>query len=316
VPRGGSREAQMGEASSPPADHLERGIVLIVLAFLCLALISAFAQAASDPSAGSISSGMIVFFQYAISLVVLFPWFLRNGVASLKTHRLGIQLVWSVFGLGSQFLLFVALTSTPLLDAVLLANTSPLFIPLVVWAWQKLRPSLWLAICLLLGFVGIVLILQPGGTGLTVGMPIAIAAGVCSAIGLTAAGMLQTTEPAARSLFWYFFLSPLIVLPFLPSQWTMPTPHGWMLLLGIGVCMAAAQVCTVLAYKQASPARLSPFNYSVVVFSALIGWLIFHQVPNAITWAGVVLVCVAGILSTQKHMVAGMHLMLHHTGAR
>jgi drug/metabolite transporter (DMT)-like permease len=307
----------MGEASRPPAaQHLGQGIVLIVLAFLCLALISAFAQAAGDPSAGRISSGMIVFFQYAISLVVLLPWFLRTGIASLKTHRLGLQLVWAVFGLGSQFLLFVALTSTPLLDAVLLANTSPLFIPLVVWAWQKIRPSVWLAICLLIGFVGIVLILQPGGSGLSIGMPIAIAAGVCSAIGLTAAGLLQNTEPAARSLFWYFFLSPLIVLPFLPSQWTAPTEKGWLLLLGIGICMAAAQLFTVLAYKQASPAQLSPFNYSVVVFSALIGLLVFHQPTNAITWVGVVLVCAAGILSTQKHSIPGMHLMVHHTGAR
>ena len=288
----------MSEAVAVPAKHLGRGIVLIILAFFCLALISAFAKAVAP----DVSSGVIVFFQYAISLVVLMPWFVRVGVRNLRTHKLKLQLVWSIFGLGSQFLLFVALTTIPLLDASLLANASPLFIPLVVWVWQKERPDAWLAFTLLLGFVGIVLILQPGGASgiISLGTPIAIAAGVCSAIGLTAAGLLQKTELVPRTLFWYFLLSPLLVSPISFATWTMPTPRAWLYLLLIGVCMAAAQLLTVLAYTQASPSRLAPFNYSVVVFSALIGWVVWNEVPNLLTLAGAVLVAVGGILSTQR----------------
>jgi len=288
----------MSEAAAVPAKHLGRGIVLIILAFFCLALISAFAKAVAP----DVSSGVIVFFQYAISLVVLMPWFVRVGVRNLRTHKLKLQLVWSIFGLGSQFLLFVALTTIPLLDASLLANASPLFIPLVVWVWQKERPDAWLAFTLLLGFVGIVLILQPGGASriVSLGTPIAIAAGVCSAIGLTAAGLLQKTELVPRTLFWYFLLSPLLVSPISFATWTMPTPRAWLYLLLIGVCMAAAQLLTVLAYTQASPSRLAPFNYSVVVFSALIGWVVWNEVPNLLTLAGAVLVAVGGILSTQR----------------
>jgi len=288
----------MSEAAAVPAKHLGRGIVLIILAFFCLALISAFAKAVAP----DVSSGVIVFFQYAISLVVLMPWFVRVGVRNLRTHKLKLQLVWSIFGLGSQFLLFVALTTIPLLDASLLANASPLFIPLVVWVWQKERPDAWLAFTLLLGFVGIVLILQPGGASgiISLGTPIAIAAGVCSAIGLTAAGLLQKTELVPRTLFWYFLLSPLLVSPISFATWTMPTPRAWLYLLLIGVCMAAAQLLTVLAYTQASPSRLAPFNYSVVVFSALIGWVVWNEVPNLLTLAGAVLVAVGGILSTQR----------------
>jgi drug/metabolite transporter (DMT)-like permease len=288
----------MSEAAAVPAKHLGRGIVLIILAFFCLALISAFAKAVAP----DVSSGVIVFFQYAISLVVLMPWFVRVGVRNLRTHKLKLQLVWSIFGLGSQFLLFVALTTIPLLDASLLANASPLFIPLVVWVWQKERPDAWLAYTLLLGFVGNVLILQPGGASgiISLGTPIAIAAGVCSAIGLTAAGLLQKTELVPRTLFWYFLLSPLLVSPISFATWTMPTPRAWLYLLLIGVCMAAAQLLTVLAYTQASPSRLAPFNYSVVVFSALIGWVVWNEVPNLLTLAGAVLVAVGGILSTQR----------------
>jgi drug/metabolite transporter (DMT)-like permease len=298
----------MSEPTAPPAEHLARGIVLIVLAFLCLALISAFAKAASP----GVSSGMLVFFQYAISLVILSPWFLRGGVANLRTQHLGLELVWAIFGLGSQFLLFVAWNlDTPLLDAVLLANASPLFIPLVAWVWQKARPDGGLWVSLLVGFVRIVLILQPGAGIVGAGTPIALAAGICSAIGLSAAGLLQLADPAERTLFWYFALSSVLAIPLLVTSWTPPPPEAWLLLLGIGVSMALAQVLTVLAYKQASPSRLAPFNYSVVVFSALIGWIVWSEVPNALTILGVLLVAAGGILSTQRHRTLHPHLPFH-----
>jgi sugar lactone lactonase YvrE len=64
--------------------------------------------------------------------------------------------------------------------------------------------------------------------------------------------------------------------------------------------MALAQFLLILAYDQASAAALSPFNYSVVVFSGLIGWLVWDQVPNALSLVGVVLVCAGGVLATRQ----------------
>jgi drug/metabolite transporter (DMT)-like permease len=290
----------MSQASAAPAERLGPGIVLTILAFLCLALISAFAKAASP----EVSSGAIVFFQYAIGLVLLLPWMARRGAGYLKTRQWRLQLVWSVFGLLSQFLLFIAIIYIPLVDAVLLANSSPLFIPLVVWAWMKTRIEARLCLSLLIGFVGIVLILQPGVGVFSWATPVAIAAGVCSAIGLVTAGRLQSKDPPERVLFWYFVMSSVLAIPLMLRDWSAPSGQAWLLLLGIGACMALAQTLTILAYHQASPARLAPFNYSVVVFSALIGWIVWAQVPNLLSLVGTVLVCVGGILSTQQHVKA------------
>lgn len=284
---------------TPHADatpkNLPLGIGLTLLAFLCLALISALAKAAS-PGA---SSGMLVFFQFFISLVVLLPWMLRHGIQHLASHRLRLQLNWSVFGMLSQLLLFVALNYIPLVDAVLLANSSPLFIPLVTWAWLKTRIGRALWISLLIGFVGIVLILQPGAGALSWATPLALAAGICSAIGLTTAGRLQNTEPPERTLFYFFLMSSVLALPLLVTSWKPPDPQTWLILVGIGVLMALAQTFTILAYRQASPATLAPFNYSVVVFSALIGWIVWQEAPNLLSYVGALLVVVGGVLSTR-----------------
>ena len=67
--------------------------------------------------------------------------------------------------------------------------------------------------------------------------------------------------------------------------------------------MALAQGLTILAYAQASPERRAPFNYSIVVFSALIGWVVWHETPNLLALVGIILVCVGGILSARHPAV-------------
>lgn len=284
----------MSRAPAPDA-HVLRGIVLTILAFLCLAVISALAKTVSR----DVSSGMLVVFQYGFGLVLLLPWLLSGGIAGLRTRRPALQLVWAVFGLASQYLLFVALRYISLVDAVLLANTSPLFIPLIVrlWVGTPIGRRLWLS--LLIGFVGIVLILQPGSGVLSRGTLLALASGVCSAIGLVAISRLEATEPARRMLLYYFLMSTALAAPLGVGAWSPPGVAAWIALLAIGVCMALAQGLTILAYAHAPPERLAPFNYSVVVFSALIGWVVWHETPNVLALVGVILVCVGGILSTR-----------------
>jgi drug/metabolite transporter (DMT)-like permease len=99
-------------------------------------------------------------------------------------------------------------------------------------------------------------------------------------------------------LFYYFALSSLASAPF--ALWTFrPLAHAdWALLGGIGLLMAASQVLILEAYRRAPPVRIAPFNYSVVVFSGLIGWLVWKNTPGWLSLVGVLLVAAGGVLST------------------
>jgi drug/metabolite transporter (DMT)-like permease len=287
----------MHDTTASPPENLRLGIVLTVLAFLCVAIMSAFAKAAS----ASASAGVLVFFQNAISLLLLLPWVLWAGVADLKTQHLGLHVVRGIAGLLSQYFFFLALKYLTLLDAVLLVNAAPLFIPFVAWIWLKTRieRKLWLGLGI--GFVGIILILQPTAGVFDWATPLALVAGAFSALALVAEGRLRATEPASRILFYYFLISSLLTAPLVIARWSPPEPRAWLWLLGVGVFMMASQLVLILAYTQASPARMSPLNYSVVVFAGLINWLVWDQVPNLLSAAGVVLVCAGGIVATIHH---------------
>jgi drug/metabolite transporter (DMT)-like permease len=282
-------------STSPPAENVPVGAGLIVLAFLLVAIMSALGKAAATPTSA------IVFFQNFISLILFLPWVLHHGIAEVKTKHLLLHVVRGIGGLLSQALMFIAILRMPLMNTVLLSNAAPLFIPIValVWLGEKIKAST--AISLAVGFMGVLLILKPGRSLLeNPAALIATAAAACSAIALVTVNRLSATEPTDRILFYYFLTASVLTAPCLPLSWRTPTPKQWFCLIGIGLCQAGSQLLIILAYRYAKPGRIAPFNYSVVVFSGLIGWIFWHNRPDALALVGVLLVSAGGILTTMK----------------
>jgi len=281
--------------SSTPAENVPLGAALIVAAFLLVAIMSALGKGAA------VSTSAIVFFQNFISLLLFLPWALLNGVADLKTKHLLLHGVRGLGGVLSQALMFIAILKMPLMNTVLLSNSAPLFIPLVAWIWLREKIAFSTAISVAIGFIGILFILKPGPSLLrNPAALVATAAAVCSAIALVTVNRLSCTEPTYRILFYYFLTASLLTSPFLPWGWHSPTARQWLILMGIGLCQAASQLLIILAYRHAKPGRIAPFNYSVVVFSGLIGWIVWHNRPDVLALVGVLLVSAGGIFTTLK----------------
>jgi drug/metabolite transporter (DMT)-like permease len=281
--------------TSPSTQNVPAGAGFIVAAFLLVAIMSALGKGAA------VSTSAIVFFQNSISLLLFLPWALHHGVGALKTQHLGLHAVRGLGGVLSQALMFIAILKMPLMNTVLLSNSAPLFIPLIAWVWlrEKITPSI--AISLVVGFVGVLLILKPGPDLLrNPAALVATAAAVCSAIALVTVNRLSSTEPTYRILFYYFLIASLFTAPFLPFGWRSPGGRQWFFLAGIGTCQAASQLLIILAYHYARPGRIAPFNYSVVIFSGVIGWIVWHNRPDALALVGVLLVSAGGIFTTLK----------------
>ena len=255
---------------------------------------SALGKAAKD-----ISTGILVFFQNFISLVLFAPWALRRGFPGLRTSRIWLHILRAAAGLLSQVLMFAAVKKMPLVNVVLLSNSAPLFIPLITWVRLKERIGGMVWVSLFTGFAGVILILRPGLALLSnPSALIAISAAFFSAFALVSVNQLSNTKPAQRILFYYFLFSLAGLAPFALLKWKTPTSREWLYLGGIGLMMAVSQLL-IIPYKHAPVGRNAPFNYTVVIFSGLIGCVVWNNIPCLLSLVGVLLVQAGGVLSTK-----------------
>src|SRR3989449_908234 len=301
-----ARSSPMGAPSTESGRNLALGILLIVAAFLCVAVMSAFGKAAA-----AMPTAVISFSQSFISLVVFLPWVLRGGRSQVRTGCLPIHVLRALAGLLSQVLYFWSVKDMSLVDAVLLVNAAPLFIPVVALLWLRTPIAPAVLASLVIGFVGVALIIKPGPS---------LLANPFSAIALVTVNTLSRTDRPDTILFYYFLIASLATAPFAVLQWKTPEPAQWGLLIGVGVFMALAQLLIILAYEHATASQIAPFNYSVVIFSVVIGWIVRHDVLDWIAVLGILLVCAGGIcsvvLARPRQIGHGFWLSHGHGGQR
>jgi drug/metabolite transporter (DMT)-like permease len=121
-----------------------------------------------------------------------------------------------------------------------------------------------------------------------------------------ATNKLAETEPPIRILIYNFLLSTLLLIPLCVWVWKPLSGRQWLIVIGVGSFYALTQYLIILAYRYASATELSPFNYTVVIFSGLLGWWFFGAVPDRTAVFGTILICAGGILSIEAGHKEGL----------
>lgn len=278
----------------PFPSHLKPGISIALVALLFLSFASAIVWSFHD----RFPTIQILFLQNFISLCVVAPYSLRHGLTGLKTSIFPLHLLRDFFGVGSYFLSFLAIRYMNLVDATLLNNTAPFWVPIIGWILRKesIPKHVWWSI--IIGFIGMGVILHPTKQIFALGFFYGLFAGICSAIAVIALRMINLKrEPMIRSLFYYFSLGSLISFPFALAVWTEPTFFEIIKIIGIGVFTAIGQMFLTVAYRYAAAAYLSPIGYISIVYSGLIAYFAFGQNFGWRSLIGTILIICGGTLT-------------------
>jgi drug/metabolite transporter (DMT)-like permease len=285
-------------------ENLVLAAVLITAAFFCVALVATFAKVSGQYT----STGVLLLFQNLICLLFIAPVALRGGWSTLRTDKIGLHILRALTGTACWYALFFAITRIPLANATLLTYSAPLWMPLVAWVVtrQRVASVTWLGAGI--GFAGVVLVLQPQAHSFNIGEISALAGALFLAIAMMSVRWLGATEPITRVLFYYFLLSTLTSVPIAMIDWQPFSSGalGW--LGGLGLAQLLSQVLIVVAYRYASAEKVGPFIYSVIVFTALIDWIVWDHRPTAMMYLGMALVIGGGLVAVRaKPRATGAH---------
>ena len=283
-----------GSAHLP--ENLVLGAVLSSLSFFGTAVMSAMVKATEAMT----SAAVILLFQNLICFLLILPFALRGGWPSLRTEKPGLHILRAVAGTGAWYALFVAITMMPLTNATLLTFSAPLWMPAIAWVFfrEKAAKATWVGAAV--GFIGIVLVLQPHHQTFNVGALIAMAGAIFLAVACISVRRLGATEPTSRILFYYFGISTVLCLPFAIADWRAFGLLGSVYMVGIALILLISQALVVLAYRYASAVKVGPFVYTVIVFTALIDWFLWNHAPTLGVVLGIALVIGGGIIAIRK----------------
>jgi len=247
------------------------------------------------------SSAELVFYRSLFGLLVIFL-IIKAQRLPLATPHWKMHLWRGLSGFVALMLFFYAIGALPLATAVTLNYTSPLFLALLTTLVLRERPHLPLVLAILLGFAGVVLLLQPTlhQAQLVAGL-MGLASGFLAGIAyLNVKQLGQMGEPEWRIVFYFTLLSTagggawMAVHTFHPVSM-----ESFFLLLGLGTTATLAQLAMTRAYREGATLVVASLAYSTVVFASLWGIVLWGEVLSAASWLGIAIIMISGIIASR-----------------
>ncbi|MCA1978566.1 MAG: DMT family transporter [Thiobacillus sp.] len=251
------------------------------------------------------SSAELVFYRSVFGLVAIWSVIAvshRRLLAPLATPHASAHLWRGLSGFSALVLFFYAIARLPLATAVTLNYTAPLFLAgLSAW-WLKEKHGAGITAAVGLGFVGIVLLLQPQVDGRAWGPALAgLVSGFLAAVAYVNVKSLgRLGEPEWRVVFYFTLLSTLLGAAWMAAAgFHRPQAADWPWLIGVGVTATLAQLALTRAYHRGRTLTVGALAYTTVAFSALYGVVLFGEHLPALAWAGMATVAAAGMLAVR-----------------
>jgi len=273
-------------------DDVPRAIVMMIVA----TALFAGASAASKWLVGIYPVGEVLFMRSLSSLIAGAAMILPiSGLSVFVTQRPRDHILRGTSQSISQLSLLVAFSLMPLAGAVAINFSSPLFAALVSIVWLKERAGLVRGGALVIGFIGVLIVTNPGANSLTIGALFALINAIMYGTVTIAVRGMTRTESANTLVIWQ-----LSVLAFFHSfllffGWQWPTPLDAAMLFGTGFTNAVGQWFWTKSLHLAPAAAVTPFYYLMLVWSLIIGFLVWGDVPTVSLLIGSAIVVATGL---------------------
>jgi drug/metabolite transporter (DMT)-like permease len=248
------------------------------------------------------------FYRQLAGFVILLPVILKRRGAAFTTTRPGILLFRSAAGTVGMILSFYAFQKMPLADANALSFTRTLWlVPLAAFVVRETVGPLRIGAAIF-GFIGVLIMLRPGAGGeFAVGLPALAMLASSFLFALTITGMKVMTRDHSPTvlLVWSATLGLVLGIPGAIFTWRWPEPVDLGLLAAMGVLGTITQGCYIKGMSIGDAGAMAPIDYIRLVFTVIVGFSLFGEIPSAWTVAGAAVVVASTLFITWREYHLG-----------
>jgi len=247
--------------------------------------------------------GQVLFFRGFFGVIFYFFIIPRERLKNFYyTKRAGLHFLRCLFGLIALISIFIALRNLPLATVVSISFAAPIFTTIfsIFFLSEKVGLYRWLAV--IVGFVGIVIITEPGFASLNIYFiyPIIFCLGL-SYVAI-AIRQLSSTEPIWLISLNFSIAITIVSFFTIPFGWVIPEIKDFFLLSLIGIFGGVANLWLSQSYKFSEVSLVTPLKYLALVFAIIFGYFIWEEIPTIKTIAGSILVIISSIIIFRREV--------------
>ena len=242
--------------------------------------------------------GQVLFLRFFIGFIPIFFIIPKDKIFSFyKTTRPGLHAFRAICGALAIIALFFGLRELPLADVVSLTFGGPIFVTIasIVFLSERVGIKRWSAV--FLGFMGMLLIIQPAFVDLNYYYITPVIFCIFFACVAISVRSLSKTEANYTIAFYFTLLCSILGLTTIFfSNWVMPTLIDLLLFFVLGLCVSVANLLLTQSYRLAEASLVTPIKYLSLVFAVVFGYFIWNEVPKILTLLGAALVITSSLI--------------------
>ena len=279
---------------SLPSQH--RAIAYTLISIFFFSFMGVFIRKSSE----NIHIFEVIFFRNLLACIIIIPLMYGSGLASFKMYRPGLFVWRAIFVSIGMFAGFSALTLIPLAQATAISFTTPIFVTiLAIFIFGEVIKFRRIA-AILVGFIGMLIIIQPGVGMVSFGIILAFIGAFFHSINLLIVKKLTANEtPNAIVVWMVIMLVPISLVPAI-FVWEWPSALTWLYLWCLAICGTVGHSFFTRAYSLAEITSLQPFQFIKLPMIAFLAWVIFSEVPAYWTWLGGAIIFSSTIYITRR----------------
>ncbi|MCB0336250.1 MAG: DMT family transporter [Bdellovibrionales bacterium] len=287
------------DTSKVPASNLldrfsssTRAAMYMLGSTMAFAIMTALVKALRD-----FPVGQILFFRCFSAL--LFPLaylVVRRQLAVLKTNRFRLHGLRAALGLSAMYCYFSSFVRLPLVEAHAFGRSKAIFIALFALVFLKEKLTRVRMLSVFLGFIGVLIMLNPGSPKLSIGVAFALGGAIFAALAMTCVSMLTRTEHPLAVVVYFMGFGSVAAFSLSYHDWL---PMDWFQLLRLfatGFFGVMGQVFLVLAYRTSDASYVGPFDYLELVWASVLGFFIWQELPTLLLIIGISIVVASQVM--------------------
>ena len=275
-------------------------IILYILSIFLFSTMNIFIRKAAE----NLHVLEVVFLRNLLAFILMLPILKSTGLGAIKMNNTKLFFMRGFFGAIGMLAGFTSLTLIPLAQATAISFSKPIFVTIgaTIFLGEIIKARRIAAI--IIGIIGMLIIVQPGVNSFSFGIILAIFGALAHSLNALIVKRLTLTDTPQAIVTWMVII--LIPITFIPAilVWEWPSFETWLYLWGIAIVGTLGHFSWTKSYSMADITSLEPIEFLKLPIMALLGWMIFSEIPGTCTWVGGLIIFMSTIYISHREAKA------------